>query len=67
MKASELRELSIDDFAAKEKDLAEELFKLSFQHGIRPLENTAKLRQLKKDIARVKTLASEKRKAEATS
>ena len=65
MKASELRELSIDDLLAKENDLAEELFKLRFQHGIRPLENTAKLRQLKKDIARVKTLAGEKRNAEA--
>ena len=66
MKASELRELNIDDLMAKENDLAEELSKLRFQHGIRPLENTAKLRQLKKDIARVKTLAGEKRKAEAT-
>ena len=65
MKASELRELSIDDLLAKENDLAEELFKLRFQHGIRPLENTAKLRQLKKDIARVKTLVGEKRNAEA--
>jgi len=66
MKASELRELSVDDLMAKENDLVEELFKLRFQHGIRPLENTAKLGQLKKDIARVKTLAGEKRKAEAT-
>ena len=65
MKASELRELSTDDLMAKENDLAEELFKLRFQHGIRPLENTAKLRQLKKDIARVKTLVGEKSKAEA--
>lgn len=67
MKASELRELSVDDLVAKEKDLAEELFKLNFQHGIRPLENTAKLSLLKKDISRVKTVASEKRNAEATS
>ena len=65
MKASELRELSVDDLVAKEKDLAEELFKLKFQHSIRPLENTAKLRQFKKDIARVKTLAAEKRESEA--
>jgi large subunit ribosomal protein L29 len=65
MKASELRGLSIDDLVVKEKDLAEELFKLSFQHGIRPLENTAKLGHLKKDIARVKTLVGEKRKTEA--
>jgi len=64
MKASELLGLSIDDLVAKEKDLAEELFKLNFQHGIRPLENTAKLGALKKDIARVKTVVGEKRKAE---
>lgn len=65
MKASELRGLSIADLAAKEKDLAEELFKLNFQHGIRPLDNTAKLGHLKKDLARVKTVAGEKRKMEA--
>ncbi|MDF1576947.1 MAG: 50S ribosomal protein L29 [Desulfurivibrionaceae bacterium] len=65
MKASELRGLSIDDLVAKENDLAEELFKLNFQHGIRPLENTAKLGELKKHIARVKTVVGEKRKMEA--
>jgi large subunit ribosomal protein L29 len=67
MKASELRELSVADLIAKEKDLSEEIFKLKFQHGIRPLENTARLGLLKKDIARVKTLAGEKGKTEATS
>jgi large subunit ribosomal protein L29 len=65
MKSKELRELSGEDLTAKEKDLAEELFKLKFQHGIRPLENTAKLRQLRKDIACVKTVLSAKRKTEA--
>ncbi|MFO7605637.1 MAG: 50S ribosomal protein L29 [Desulfurivibrionaceae bacterium] len=65
MKASELRGLTVADLVAKEKDLAEELFKLKFQHGIRPLENTAKLGQLKKHIARVKTVVGEKRKTEA--
>ena len=67
MKASELRELSVEDLAVKEKDLAEELFKLNFQHGIRPLENPARLGQLKKDIARVKTVAGEKRRVETSS
>ena len=66
MKAAELRELSIADLAVKEKDLSEELFKLRFQHGIRPLENPAKLEQLKKDVARVKTVAGEKRRAESS-
>jgi large subunit ribosomal protein L29 len=65
MKSKELRDLSREDLTAKEKDLAEELFKLKFQHGIRPLENTAKLRQLRRDIACVKTVLSARRKTEA--
>jgi len=65
MKSKELRELTGEELTVKEKDLSEELFKLKFQHGIRPLENTAKLRQLRKDIACVKTALSAKRKTEA--
>ena len=62
MKAQELREKSIDDLQSTASDLAEELCKLKFQHGIRPLENTAKFSELKKDIARIKTVISEKTK-----
>jgi len=65
MKAKDLRELSIEDLAAKEKDLSEELFNLKFQHGIRSLENPAKLSELGRDIARVKTIVNEKLKAQA--
>jgi large subunit ribosomal protein L29 len=65
MKAKDLRELSIEDLAAKEKDLSEELFNLKFQHGIRNLENPAKLGALGRDIARVKTIANEKLKTQA--
>lgn len=65
MKIKELRELSGDDLSAKGRELAEELFKLRFQHGIRPLENPAKLQQLRKDIARVNTVLNAKVKAEA--
>ena len=65
MKAKDLRELSIEDLAAKEKDLSEELFNLKFQHGIRNLENPAKLSEIGRDIARVKTIANEKLKAQA--
>lgn len=59
MKIKEIRELSADALTDKVQVLAEELFKLKFQHGIRPLENTATLRSLKRDIARVKTVISE--------
>jgi len=63
MKTSEIRGLTLEALAAKGKDLGEEYFKLKFQHGIRPIENTAKLRVLKRDIARVKTIITEKRQA----
>ena len=56
MKAKDLRELSNEELSAKERDLREELFKLSFQHGVRRLDNTATLRELRKNIARVKTV-----------
>ncbi len=61
MKAKEIRELSDEALGAKTTELSEELFKLKFRHSIRPLENTARLGELKKDIARVKTIISERR------
>lgn len=64
MKAGELRDLNMDDLVKKNRELSEELFKLKFQHGIRPLDNTARLRQLRKDIARVKTVINQKRAAQ---
>ncbi|MCK9297140.1 MAG: 50S ribosomal protein L29 [Desulfobulbaceae bacterium] len=60
MKAKEIRDLSVDDLRTKSKDLAEELNKLKFQHGIRPLENTAKLKDLRRQISRINTLITEK-------
>ena len=60
MKISELRELSAEDLKNKEKALREDLFKLKFKHGIRRLENPARLSQLRKEIARVKTVIVEK-------
>ncbi|MBC8318577.1 MAG: 50S ribosomal protein L29 [Desulfobulbaceae bacterium] len=62
MKVQELREKSIEDLQGTASDISEELCKLRFQHGIRPLENTARLTELKRDIARIKTVISEKKK-----
>lgn len=64
MKAAELRDLNFDDLVKKSQEMSEELAKLKFQHGIRPLENTARLRQLRKDIARVNTVVNQKRAAQ---
>ncbi len=64
MKIKDIRELSDDELAGKGRDLAEELFKLKFQHSIRPLENPAMLGVIRKDIAKVKTVISERRNAQ---
>ncbi len=59
MKMSELRSMSTDDLQKKLVELQDEIANLSFQHKIRPLENTSTLNQLRKDIARIKTLFNE--------
>ncbi len=59
MKAKELREMSAEDLRKKEKDIREDLFKLKFQHGIRKLENPARLSLLRRDIARIQTIMTE--------
>ena len=56
----ELRALSADELNAKLKDLKEELFNLRFQHAINQLDNPQKIVEVKKNIARVMTVLSEK-------
>ncbi len=60
MKASELRELSLEELEHKLEDLTQELFNLRFQHVTDQLENPMRLRQTKKDVARVKTVLRER-------
>lgn len=60
MKARELRELSEDELRIKERDLIEQLFKLRFQHSLGQLENAMKLKNIKRDIARIKTILEDK-------
>ena len=60
MKAKELRQLSEGELLVKEKELGEELFNLRFQHATGQLENVMRIPQVKRDIARVKTVLKEK-------
>jgi large subunit ribosomal protein L29 len=60
MKASEIRDLSVDDLKKKNEELDQELFNLRFQLHTGHLENTVRVNQAKKDIARVKTVLREK-------
>jgi len=61
MKAREMRELSEGELQSREEELKDQLFKLKFQHAIGQLENAMKLKNIKKDIARIKTILREKK------
>ena len=62
MKASDLRELTIEELKQRELDFSEELFNLKFQLATAQLENKMRVPQVKKDLARVKTLIKEKQR-----
>ncbi len=64
MKPKEIRDLSPEEILQKEKDLTEELFNFKFQSAMGQLENTMRVKQVKKDIARVKTIYKELRKGQ---
>jgi large subunit ribosomal protein L29 len=59
MKPNELRKLTVEDLVKKKGDLTQELFNLKFQLHTGRLENTAKLKGIRKDIARVSTILTE--------
>ena len=59
MKASEIRELNLDEALHKVDDFREELFNLTFQHASGQLENPQKMKQARRDIARLKTVINE--------
>ena len=56
----DLRKMTADELNAKLKELKEELFNLRFQHAINQLDNPQKIVEVKKNIARVMTVLSEK-------
>jgi large subunit ribosomal protein L29 len=64
MKAADLRDLTREELEAKLKEVSEELFNLNFQHSRQQLDNTARLPQARKDLARVKTVLRGKSEAE---
>jgi large subunit ribosomal protein L29 len=56
MKSEEIRKASSEELEKNLKDLREEFGNLSFQHKIRPLEDTSRLKKIRKDIARIETI-----------
>jgi len=60
VKAKELRDLSLEELEAKERELRGELFNARVKHSTGQLENTAKLRTVRRDVARLETVLREK-------
>jgi len=61
MKAPTLRERSVEELTKTLSDLEEQLFKLRFQKSTGQIENPVKIREVRKDIARVLTVVNERR------
>ena len=60
MTANEIRELSVDQLDTQVKELKQELFNLKFQKTLGQLQKTTKITEVKRTIARIKTIATEK-------
>jgi large subunit ribosomal protein L29 len=60
LKATDLRAASVDELRAKERELAEQLFNLRIQKAIGQLEKPSRLREIRRDLARVMTVLGEK-------
>jgi large subunit ribosomal protein L29 len=65
-KAGDLRARSEDELTEELDTLGKEIFNLRFQRASGQLENTARVRQVRRDIARIKTLLGERRRPQAT-
>jgi large subunit ribosomal protein L29 len=60
MRANDIRELSVEEMTARIAELEEERFRLNFRSATEPLEDPLRLRWIRKDIARLKTILRER-------
>ena len=61
MKAAQLRELGVDELGARERDLIDQLFRMRIQKAMGQLEAPDKLRMVRRDLARVKTILRQRK------
>jgi large subunit ribosomal protein L29 len=61
MKAAELRDLATDELGVKERELTDQLFRMRIQKAMGQLESPEKIRTVRRDLARVKTVLRQKR------
>ena len=67
MRPDEIREMTADDIQARVTELQEERFRLRFRSATEPLDNPLRLRDIRRDIARLKTILTEKQAAKERS
>lgn len=65
MKADKVRDMSVDDLRNKERELTEQVFKLRLSKSVGQLDNATKIRDARRDIARVKTVLRQREMAKA--
>ena len=65
MKAEQVREMSVDDLKSKAKELSEQMFRLRLQQSVGQLDNPMRIRETRKDIARVRTALRQKQQSQA--
>jgi large subunit ribosomal protein L29 len=65
MKIAELRELTNEELHQKLDDMLEEMFNLRFQKAMNRLENAMRIREVRRDVARIKTLMTERERSAA--
>ena len=63
MKVQEVRELSVDDLRLQEKDLRDQIFRMRIQKAMGQTDTPTKIRDLRRDLAKVLTVLQEKHKA----
>jgi large subunit ribosomal protein L29 len=61
--AATLRDKSVDELHTRQRELTEQLFKLRFQRATGRMESPAKMKQVRKEIARIETILNEKARA----
>ena len=61
MKATELQALGVDELGARERELADQLFRMRIQKSMGQLEAPDKMRTVRRDLARIKTVQRQKR------
>jgi large subunit ribosomal protein L29 len=60
MKVAEIRELGVEELRARERDLEDQVFRLRIQKSMGQLEAPAKVRDVRRELARIKTILREK-------